>query len=169
MVKDIVLIGMPGCGKSTIGKKLADRMNRSFLDLDAVIEETAGMTINCIFEKMEESGFRKMETEALRNTIGFGGVLATGGGIVTIPENREIVKQGLVVFLDRPLNAILDTISTAKRPLLKDGRERLRSLYEQRYDLYRDWAEICVANTGSMEETVEKIINEVKCYENYGN
>ncbi|MBO5364729.1 MAG: shikimate kinase [Clostridia bacterium] len=169
MKKDIILIGMPGCGKSTLGRKLASVLNRPFLDLDTVIEETSGKKISDIFDQDGEAGFRKLETQAFHNIAGFGGVLATGGGVVTVPGNLEIAKQGLIVFVDRPLAALLDTISTAERPLLKGGKERLITLYEQRYDLYHNWAKIHVENTGTMEEAIEKIIKEVEYYENYGN
>lgn len=169
MKQDIILIGMPGCGKSTLGRKLASILNRSFLDLDNVIEETSGKIINDIFAESGEKVFRKLETEAFHNAIRDGRVIATGGGIVTVPENKVIAEQGIVVFVDRPLETLLNTISTEERPLLKSGKERLITLYKERYDLYCDWAKIHVENTGTMEETIEKIIKEVEDYENHGN
>ncbi len=167
-MKELILIGMPGCGKSSLGKILAERLSRPFLDLDAEIEKASGKTINEIFQEVGEAGFRKLETEVFRKTIGFGGVLATGGGIVTMPENKEIAQQGVVAFLDRPLLMILDTITTEERPLLKNGKERLTKLYEERYDKYLEWADIVIPNQGSIEETIEKIMKEVECYEDYG-
>ncbi len=167
-MKELILIGMPGCGKSSLGKILAERLNRPFLDLDAEIEKASGKTINEIFQEAGEAGFRNIETEIFRKTIGFGGVLATGGGIVTMPENKEIAQQGVVVFLDRPLPMIQDTITTEERPLLKNGKERLAKLYAERYDKYLEWADIIISNQGTMEETIEKMMKEVECYENYG-
>lgn len=169
MKKDIILIGMPGCGKSTLGKSLAKELNRTFVDLDAMIEETAGKKITDIFADEGEAGFRGMETAAFEKSIGNGRVIATGGGIVTIPRNREIAKKGIVVFLDRPLEVLLKTTSTAERPLLKDGVERLRTLYRDRYDLYCQWGEIRIENTGTIEDAVKTIIKEVEDYENHGN
>ncbi len=169
MEKDIILIGMPGCGKSTLGKLLAKELKKPFLDLDAVIEDLAGKTINEIFASEGEAGFRQMETAAFEKAVGNGKVIATGGGIVTIPGNYEIAKKGIVVFLDRPLEDLLKTTSTMERPLLKDGVERLRTLYRDRYDLYCQWGEIRIKNTGIIEGVVKTIIKEVECYENHGN
>ncbi len=169
MPKDIILIGMPGCGKSTVGKILAKEMNRPLVDLDSVIEERAGSTINEIFSTWGESVFRQMETEAFQNAIGGGKIIATGGGIVTIPCNRETACKGIVVFLDRPLEILLATTEIRERPLLKDGRERLKTLYQERYDLYCEWSDIRIENMGDLENVVKKILNEVNRYENYGN
>lgn len=168
MLKDIILIGMPGCGKSTIGKILEKEMNQSFLDLDTVIEEVAGITINEIFAKHGEDFFRKLETKAFEKSVGEGKIIATGGGIVTIPHNKDIARRGLVVFLDRPLEILLETTDTSHRPLLKDGCERLKTIYQERYDLYLQWADIRIENVGIMEDVVKNIINEVKQYEDYG-
>ncbi len=169
MEKDIILIGMPGCGKSTIGRMLANAMNRPFLDLDIVIEEMAGKTINRIFEDDGETVFRDMETLVLKQSVGQGGVLATGGGVVTIPRNQEFLEDGIVVFLDRPLSILLESTTTEERPLLKEGREKLKNLYEVRYDLYCQWADVQVKNSGTAEDAVRTILKEVEQYENYGN
>lgn len=168
-MKDIILIGMPGCGKSTVGKLLAKEMNRPLVDLDRVIEEKAGKSINEIFATQGEAEFRKMETETFQNAVGGGRIIATGGGIVTIPCNRETAEKGIVVFLNRPLEILLETTDTKERPLLKDGRERLKKLYEERYDLYCQWANVRIENVGDIEDIVKKIINEVNQYENNGN
>lgn len=167
-MRDIILIGMPGCGKSTIGKILAKEMNRAFLDLDSAIEEKAGITINEIFATEGEVSFRQLETEVFQRETGKERVIATGGGIVTMPCNRACARRGVVVFLDRPLEVLLATTSTTERPLLKDGVERLKTLYQERYQLYCEWADIQIENIGAIEVIVEKIINEVNRYENYG-
>ena len=169
MKKDWILIGMPGCGKSTLGKSLAKRIGCEFLDLDTVIEEAAGKTIPQIFQEEGENGFRRRETQAFRKAVGFGRVIATGGGIVTQAENTPIAKGGVVVFVDRPLADIMGDVQTDTRPLLSDGKERLKRLYEERYPLYQDWADLHVINDTTYEETLEKIIKEVKEYENHGN
>ncbi len=168
MKKDIILIGMPGCGKSTIGKILANELHRPFLDLDAKIEELAGKKINDIFATDGEQGFREMETKAFAMSVGESNVIATGGGIVTIPHNREIAKNGIVVFVDRPLEVLLQTTSTEERPLLKDGVERLKTLYRDRYALYCQWGEVRIENTGTVQDAVKTIIKEVERYENHG-
>lgn len=169
MEKDLILIGMPGCGKSTLGKRLAKRLGCAFLDLDIAIEEDAGKTIPQIFEEEGENGFRRRETQAFRKAVGFGRVIATGGGIVTQAENASIAKDGVVVFLDRPLADILGDVKTDARPLLAKGKERLMRLYEERYPLYQNWGDVHVINDTTYEETLQKIIKEVKEYENHGN
>lgn len=169
MERDIILIGMPGCGKSTIGEILAKRMKCSFMDLDVAIEEKSGKTIKEIFASEGEFEFRQIETEVFQNVVGEGRVIATGGGVVTIPENKEIASGGIIVFLNRPLEILLKTIDTSQRPLLTSGRERLKTLYQERYKLYCEWADIRIENVGDIEDVVEQIINEVKRYENHGN
>ena len=168
MTKDLILIGMPGCGKSTIGKRLAQRLNLPFLDLDAEIEELAGMPIPAIFEQEGEDGFRQWETKAFLQAVGKGRIIATGGGIVTRQENLLIAKQGWVVFLDRPLAAIMNDVRTDTRPLLKEGKDRLIRLHQERDGLYRFWADSTVVNDGKIEDVIERIIKEVNGYETYG-
>ena len=169
MKKDLILIGMPGCGKSSIGRKIAKRLNRDFVDLDTEIEKNSRMSIPEIFNKYGEDGFRKREIEAFEQNLLGGRIIATGGGIVTVDKNREIAKKGFVLFIDRPLENILRDINTQTRPLLADGRERLNKLYEQRYELYLQWADARVINDGGFEEVTERILKEVESYENNGN
>ncbi|MEE1013146.1 MAG: shikimate kinase [Clostridia bacterium] len=169
MNKDLILIGMPGCGKSTLGRGLADELRLPFLDLDAAIEDAAGRPIPEIFETQGEEGFRRLETETFRASVTSGKVIATGGGIVTREENLPIAKNGLVIFIDRPLEHIMGDVQTETRPLLAEGKQRLQKLYEQRYDLYVAWADIRIANTGTPEETLKTIVKEVQAYENHGN
>ncbi|MBR5152011.1 MAG: shikimate kinase [Clostridia bacterium] len=169
MKKDVILIGMPGCGKTTLGERLAKELDIPFLDLDQAVEESAGITVSDIFAREGEAGFRGRETEAFSQNVGRGQVIATGGGIVTQEENYPIAKQGLVVFLDRPVTSIMEDIHTETRPLLQEGKDRLLRLHKERVSLYRKWADIIVCNQGNMEDVLKTIINEVKTYENYGN
>lgn len=166
---NLLLIGMPGCGKTAVGKLLAQAMHKPFCDLDTKIEAEQGRSITEIFAAVGEAGFRKLETQALASAADMDAVIATGGGIVVRDENLPLLRRtGLVVFLDRPLADIMADIRTADRPLLVDGKERLQLLQKQRYDRYLAAADLRIENTASLEQAVDKILDEVKKYEDYG-
>ncbi len=155
---DYVLIGMPGCGKTTIGRLVAERLRSNFVDLDEEIETRENRSINEIFEQDGEEYFRNVETETFRSLMGRDSVVATGGGIVTRDENLDIAKCGVVIFIDREIEDIIGDVDTDTRPLLKDGAERVYKLYEQRYEKYCQWADVRVDNKGSIEDVVDKIV-----------
>ena len=167
--KDLILIGMPGCGKSVIGRRLSYGFKMGFVDLDSAIEDYAGCKIPEIFEKCGEDEFRRIEIEVFEKTVGVGRIIATGGGIVKKTENRAVAKRGIVIFIDRPLENIMGDVRTSTRPLLAKGKEKLIELYNERYEIYKEWADIHVINDGSVNDITYKIINEVKNYENNGN
>lgn len=103
LTKNIILIGMPGCGKSTVGANLAHVLNRPFVDIDDVIESRIAMTICDFFKAYGEKAFRKIETEVLAEYAkGSGQIIATGGGIVTIPENLPLMRQNGTIVLAEP-------------------------------------------------------------------
>lgn len=168
---DIVLIGMPGCGKSSIGKSVAKRLNMQFIDIDAEIERQEEKSIAEIFEVSGEGYFREKETECLRASFGKSRVIATGGGVVGRDENLKILKnnEAVVVFIDRPLENIMRNVRTDTRPLLKSGKDKLEALYKERYDRYIAACDIRIVNDTSKTDAVNKIINEVKSYEDNGN
>lgn len=157
-IENIVLIGMPGCGKSTLGRLLAEKTGKTFVDMDALIEEKAGMTIPEIFAEHGESYFRDIEAsvaaEAGRER---GQVIATGGGVVLRPENMKALSQnGRVVFLQRPL----ENLATAGRPLSKD-LTALKNMYEIRLPLYNKYSQLTVSVTGQIEETLETMCSQL--------
>lgn len=129
-------IGLTGVGKSTVGKRVAGLMKYSFIDLDALIEIRNGMRISEIFNYGEES-FRIAETEALKSLDPKSNhIVATGGGIVTRPENIALMKKtGSVILLDRPVEEITKTLSIKRRPLLKNKSDLYR-MYEDRKNAY---------------------------------
>ncbi len=153
-MENILLIGMPGCGKSTIGKLLAQELNREFVDADTEIIKAAGMLIPEIFEKQGEEGFRKIETQVLtelgqRSCL----VIATGGGCVTRPENYPLLHQnGTIYWIQRDIASL----PTDGRPLSQTGK--LEEMYQVRKPLYEKFADYAVSNDTIPENTVAKIL-----------
>ncbi len=143
---------MPGGGKSTVGKQLARRLRANFVDTDAAIERRIGQTIRTFFEEHGEAAFRDVESEVLRSLTGEAGagpaVLATGGGIVLRPANRELLrKHSSVVYLHSGPEELFKRLRhDTVRPLLqgKDPLAKLRELYQQRHPLYQEVAHFTV-------------------------
>jgi shikimate kinase len=137
------LVGMPGSGKSTVGRQLAHRAGVPFIDLDQQLERTIGTTIRSFFETDGEARFRELEAQVLADVTRQSGgmVLSTGGGAVLREENREVLRQfGNVIYLRASPEEIYKRIRHDKaRPLLQvaNPMERLRDLYAQRDSLYR--------------------------------
>ncbi|NLK95067.1 MAG: shikimate kinase [Clostridiales bacterium] len=160
---NIVLIGMPGCGKTTIGKILASNLGYSFWDMDQYIEKISGRSIPDIFSEGEEV-FRELETKAcmelsLKKRI----VISTGGGVVKKAKNIDILKEnGLILFINRPIIEIINDVDISGRPLLKDGPEKLYELYNERIHKYEEAAEIEILNDGFVKAAVDKILKELK-------
>lgn len=163
-MKNIVLVGLPGCGKTTLGKLLAKSLGFSFIDCDEVIEKTEKKAISRIFEEFDEDAFRDIETKTLRNLLSVQNtVIATGGGCVERRENFEILKSlGTVVFVNRPLECIIGDIDISKRPLLTGGNHRLYALSERRLPLYKEVCDLNVLVDSSPEAAADKILDEVK-------
>ncbi|MGN0776258.1 MAG: shikimate kinase [Candidatus Ventricola sp.] len=145
MDKHIFLIGMMGCGKSTIGRRLSSLLGSAFIDLDSAIEAHEGRTIPEIFAASGDAGFRVCETAALRRACEAPPcVVATGGGIVTREENILLMRgHGLVVWLNRPLEDMIADVRQDTRPnLAGDKEERMRTLFAAREALYRKAAHL---------------------------
>ncbi len=158
-MKNIVLIGMPGCGKSTFGKKLAKKLAVAFYDADAVLEEREQRTIKSFFAESEDA-FRTAETRTLAYLAELqGAVIATGGGAVKRAENMALMKRaGVVVFLDREPSNILGCIGGDERPLLAADKKKIYTLYDERIALYRQYADYIVENNGDFASVLRKLL-----------
>ncbi len=163
--RQIFLIGMPGSGKSTLGRRAARDAGISFLDLDSWIEEHAGMTVSEIFEKYGEDGFRRMETNGLAYlSMTPPGLVSVGGGTPMNPVNRKIMRAcGSVILVDRPLERILTDLRPEERPLLREDPEgRLQELYDLRMPVYRQLADVTVRNDGEFLPAVALLTRVLK-------
>lgn len=154
---NIVLIGMAGCGKTTIGKQLSMLLKKAFVDTDEMIINTENMPIPQIFEEKGEDYFRWCENVAV-NIVGKekNQIIATGGGVITRPENYNALKQnGIIVFINRDAEAL----ATNGRPLSQ--AHGVKALYEKRMPLYRQFADIEVNGNGTIKEVADRIVKEI--------
>lgn len=163
-MENIILIGMPSSGKTTMGKMLADKLNRKFFDIDKLIEEE-GKTIPEIFEEKGEEYFRDLESKVLEDISKENGlVIASGGGSPIRKENRDyILQNSLVIYLKRDL----ENLETSGRPLSKN-LENLKKLYNERKEIYEDLAQIEIDVIEDKTENLNLILKEVENYEIIG-
>ncbi len=153
--RNIALIGMPSCGKSSVGRLLAEKTGKAFFDSDEIIAERTGMPIAEFFARQGEAAFRTIEHEVLAELAAkSGAVIATGGGAVLDGDNMRALKRGgTAVFLDRSPEKL---VSTPDRPLSSD-RESLMRRYAERYEKYLGAADVTVNGDGTVDETAEKV------------
>ena len=157
--QNIIIIGMPGSGKTTFGQALAKRLGREFFDADAVIVEQEGKTIPELFAVSEDC-FRDAEVRASQTLADKEGiVVACGGGVIKRQENIDIFKKtGTVFFLDRSPDDIVSDVDVSTRPLLKDGKQKVYDLYDERIALSRNAADHRVANNKHIDEVLADFI-----------
>lgn len=163
LTKNIVLIGLTGCGKSTVGKILAKNINYDFVDMDDFIVESTGKTIPELFEVSEEY-FRECETKACRSLSNKQKtVIASGGGVVKNKENMNLFKDNsIIIFLDRPVDNIVGDIEIKNRPLLANGSDVVYKLYNERYDLYKNQCHYRIENNKTLNQLVSLIMKIVR-------
>lgn len=162
---NIVLIGMPGSGKTTIGSKVAESTSKTFIDTDWEITKKTGMNIPDIINKKGEKAFREIESDVIKELAAKqSAVIATGGGAVLNCRNVELLKEnGIIVFIDRPID---DIAVTSDRPL-SSSRELLEKRYKERYDIYKSAADVKIRAVRDLKENI-KAVKEVLCSENFG-
>ena len=157
-MQNIVLVGMPGCGKTTVGKALAEQLNRPFFDADEEILKRTGKSAEAWIEACGEAVFRQKETEVLESLCKQSGtVIATGGGTVTVPENADILRQNSIVFF---INRDVSALPVEGRPLSK--ATALSEMYEVRLPMYRSVCDYEIAADGSVEAVVRRILEELQ-------
>lgn len=155
---NLYLVGMMGAGKSAAGRPLADALGYRFVDVDTALEQVAGQSIEEIFNHEGEAAFRALETAVLAQITGWHSlVVATGGGVVSRPENWGHMQQGVVIWLDAEPELLLQRLRNdpTPRPLLQasDGPERLQVLLQQRLPLYGQ-ADLRIVQQGEAAEAV---------------
>ncbi|MBQ3251775.1 MAG: shikimate kinase [Oscillospiraceae bacterium] len=153
-MENIILIGMPGCGKTTVGSLLAQKLNRPFMDADRIIEEKAGISIPEIFATQGEPGFRSLETQVLSEICKISGaVISTGGGCVTRPENYPLLHQnGKIIWLQRNIR----NLAVDGRPLSQVNT--MEDMYMHRRPLYQKFSDCSVDNNTDPMSTVQEIL-----------
>jgi len=163
IMKNIVLVGFMGTGKTAVGKLLSQRLGREFLELDEVIEKKEGTSIREIFEKKGEAYFRKLEKEAVKETAQKKGIIiSAGGGAIIDEENLKNLKEnGILICLSSSVDVILKrTKGPKKRPLLNvpDPKKKIEELLKKRESYYKK-SDFCIdTSTLTVEQVVDKII-----------
>ena len=166
-MNNVVLCGFMGCGKSTVGKNLARKTGRKFIDMDMYIEKKQDMTVSEIFEKYGEQGFRDIEHEVCKELAGMSNlVVASGGGAFTFDRNVEVFKGvDTIVFIDVPLSEIKQRLKNdTRRPLLQrpDKDKVMAELYNKRLPIYRKAADVTVSGKSTPLKTAFAIIEAAK-------
>ena len=163
-MKNIVLTGMMGSGKSTIARMLSEKLRRKAVDTDDLVVEMGGMSISDMFSLHGESHMRALETEACRRLSQEENlIIACGGGLPLRRENRDYLrKNGVVLFLRRDPGITYDTMDRSGRPLAQQGREAFLARFEQREPIYREWAEFVIEDFSSHENTLNAVLEVLK-------
>ena len=156
---NLYLVGLPGAGKTTVGRIVARRLNLRFVDLDRLISQREGRSVPELFRE-DEQAFRKKESEALfwvRDTLDRC-VVATGGGIVERPENVDLLREETVLYVVRHPRSILTTLNMEKRPVFEDDPNRIYPIARRRIPLYEAVSDVRVTNNRSLRSCIGRVL-----------
>ncbi|MBP1561309.1 MAG: shikimate kinase [Oscillospiraceae bacterium] len=159
-MKAVYLCGFMGCGKSTVGKLLAEKLGCGFIDMDDYIVEKEGMKIPQIFAEKGEKYFRERETAAIRELSEKGGVIACGGGAMLKKENAEIAAEnGIVAYIEIPFEACYSRIAgDTNRPIvMSNTKEELEFIYDSRVPVYKENSTVTVNGEGTPNEVAQRL------------
>lgn len=158
-MKNIVLIGIMGSGKTTFGRILSEKTGHEMIDLDDYLVKRFNMSIPDMFQ-ISEDYFRNNETTCCKEVSELKGkIISTGGGVIKRPENIAYLKKnGVVFYIDRPIEDIIKDVDPSGRPLLKDGPEKLYALDKERRDKYLSSCDYHIINDGSFDQVIDTIL-----------
>ena len=167
MFRNLVLVGFMGSGKSSVGRILSSLTGFALVDTDTLVAQEAGKSIPAIFKQQGEEHFRALETKVLHSLVGrIGLIVATGGGVITVAENRKILPEiGPVVWLDADTEHLYQRVKHSKRPLLQtaDPRRTVEELYRARKPLYRQAATLRIdSGTLTHRQTAEAVLAQLQ-------
>jgi len=164
---NIVLIGLSGSGKSSLGKRLSKKLHRPLFDTDTMVESKCGKNISQIFATYGEESFRAMESaciDEIKDT--YNSIIVLGGGSILHKENIDMLSNNsLIVHIDCHPSIIIKRSQLQDRPLVNGNKEKLFSLYKERIELYRNYAQYTVKNNGRLKRAMLLIVNKLKQYQ----
>ncbi len=165
MSKKILIIGMMGCGKTTVGKIVARKLKLHYVDIDRYIENKEGKTVSEIFD-ISESYFRELEYQASVELSKLDNVVvSSGGGIILFERNMECFSEFIKVYINRSKELILSTVNRENRPMLKNGDELFLVQYKKRLPIYLKYKDIEVISDGTPYDCAKKILGGLLKYE----
>lgn len=167
MERHIFLVGMPGSGKSALGRRVAAKLQMPYLDTDAYLTETTGMDTAQLYQRFGEQAFRDGESRLLEELItATPGIISTGGGVCLREYNRALMRNhGVIVLIDRPIDDILLDIRAEKRPLLaQKGRPEIERIYNERMPIYRSAADAVMDNGNGFHNGLAALEEVVRRY-----